>query len=145
MAVIKSTVKMDGRVIRSSQQCMVYARDEVYGKLDDDQEHAVGLYFNGALELIKHKVISSGHQDQTALDPKIVFRIALLCGASRVVIIHNHNSVRPPRPSDDDIESTKRMVECGELMCVEVADHIIISRGGWFSFRNNDKARRLWA
>ncbi len=97
------------------------------------------MYLNGALELIKHKVVSSGHQDHTAFDPKIVFRHALLCGSTRIVLFHNHNIISPPVPSQADKECTKLLVEGGKLLNIEVVDHIILSRGGWYSFRNNNR------
>ena len=147
--VIKNIVNMSGEsfgeVFRSSRECMEYARDKIYNKLDDDQEHGVCMYFNGGNEFIKYKVVSSGHQDSTAFDPKIVFRHALLCGASKFVMFHNHNIRGRPYPSEDDIKTTKRIIDGGIILCIEVVDHIIISKGGWFSFRNNDKKRRFFS
>ena len=81
--------EMDGTKMTDVKQVIDYVRD-IYNGLDDDQEHGVCIYLNSILELIKHKVVSSGHQNETALDPKIVFRNALLCGASRIIIFHNH-------------------------------------------------------
>ncbi len=141
MTVIKkSMVAMDGRVIKSAVECVKYAR-EIYADLDDDQEHAVCMYFNGGLELMKHKVVSSGGQDSTPLDPKIIFRHALLCGASKLVLFHNHNVNSPPVPSKDDIECTNRLIKGGELLDIDIVDHIVLSRGGWYSFSNNKKLK----
>lgn len=138
MVIKKSMLKMDGRILDTAKKSIGYAR-EIYEELDDDQEHGVALYLNGALELIKYKVISSGHQDMTAFDPKIIFRHALLCGAARIILFHNHNIMSPPVPSQEDRDCTKTLVEGGKLLNIEVIDHIIISRGGWYSFRNNGK------
>lgn len=139
MGVIKkSMLKMDGRILDTAKKSVKYAR-EVYEELDDDQEHGLALYLNGNLELIKHKVVSSGHQDSTAFDPKIIFRHALLCGSNRIVLFHNHNIVSAPRPSQDDKDCTVVLVEGGKLLNIEITDHIILSRGGWYSFRNNGK------
>ncbi len=141
MTVIKrNMVKMDGRIINNAVDCVEVARG-VYEELDDDQEHAVCLYFNSGLELIKHKVVSSGHQDATPLDPKVIFRHALLCGATRLVLFHNHNVNAPPKPSNDDIKCTARLIKGGELLGVDIIDHIVLSRGGWYSFRNNGKLK----
>lgn len=140
MVIKKSMVKMDGRVLNGARKSVEYART-VYEELDDDQEHGLVLYLNGGLELIKHKVVSSGHQDSTAFDPKIVFRHALLCGAARIILFHNHNVNAPPRPSDEDRKCTNTLVEGGKLLNIEVLDHIILSRGGWYSFRKNNGIR----
>ena len=141
--VIKNTANMSGKILDTAKLCMWHGR-EIYKELDDDQEHGMVLYFNGGMELIKHKVVSSGHQDETALDPKIIFRHALLCGGCRIVIFHNHNVMAPPKPSDNDIEATKTLISGGKILCIDVLDHIILSKGGWFSFRNNDKRRGLF-
>lgn len=140
MVIKKSMVKMDGRIMNTARKSIKYARG-VYEELDDDQEHGLVLYLNGGLELIKHKVVSSGHQDSTALDPKIVFRHALLCGAVRIILFHNHNINAPPSPSQEDKDVTKVLVEGGKILNIQVIDHIIVSRGGWYSFRNNGKIK----
>ncbi len=141
MIIKKDYSKMNGTVINNINQLLGYTRD-IYDELDDDQEHGVCIYLNGVLELIKHKVVSSGHQNETAFDPKIIFRNALLCGASRIVIFHNHCINSPPKPSKPDIDVTKVLIDCGVLLGIEVIDHVILSRGGWYSFRNNDTKRR---
>lgn len=140
MVIKKSMLNMDGRILDRTEKAIKYART-IYEELDDDQEHGVVLYLNDGLELIKHKVVSSGHQNSTALDPKIVFRHALLCGACRVILFHNHNVNSPPRPSKDDKDTTIILVEGGKILNIEVIDHIIISRGGWYSFRRNNKIK----
>ena len=141
MVIKKNIAAMDGTRMTTVKQVVDYARD-VYGGLDDDQEHGMCMYLNGILELIKHKVVSSGHQNETALDPKIVFRNALLCGASRIIIFHNHEINAKPTPSKPDIEVTKILIDGGMLLGIEVIDHIILSRNDWYSFRNNDKERK---
>lgn len=140
MVIKKNLSAMNGTQINNVKQIIDYARD-IYLTLDDDQEHGVCIYLNSILELIKHKVVSSGHQNETAFDPKIIFRHALLCGASRIIIFHNHEISAPPQPSKPDIDVTKVLIDGGMLLGIEIIDHIILSRGGWYSFRNNDKKR----
>lgn len=140
MVIKKSMLKMDGRILDTAKRSIGYTRT-IYDELDDDQEHGVVLYLNGGLELIKHKVISSGHQDSTAFDPKVIFRHALLCGSTRIILFHNHNIISPPKPSKEDRDITVVLVEGGKLLNIEVVDHIILSRGGWYSFRNNGKIK----
>ncbi len=134
----KDMSKMDGRMLNDAKKSMEYARI-VYEELDDDQEHGVALYLNGGFELIKYKVISSGYQDATSFDPKIIFRHALLCGAAKIVLFHNHNVNAPPRPSKEDKSCTDTLVKGGKILNIHVVDHIILARGGWYSFKNNNK------
>lgn len=138
MVIKKSMVKMDGRILNTSKKSIKYARI-IYEELDDDQEHGVALYLNGGFELIKHKVVSSGTQDSTSLSPEIIFRHALLCGSNKIILFHNHNVISPPRPSKADKDCTLMLVSGGKLLNIEIIDHIILSKGGWYSFRNNGK------
>lgn len=140
MVIKKSMLKMDGRILDKTEKAVKYAR-EIYKELDDDQEHGVVLYLNGGLELIKHKVVSSGSQDVTILNPGIIFRHALLCGSNRIILFHNHNINSPPKPSADDIKCTSMLVEGGKILNIEVIDHVIVSRGGWYSFRRNKRIK----
>ena len=59
-----------------------------------------------------------------------------LCGASSFMLIHNHPSGECT-PSNEDIQITKRLEECGKLMNIELIDHIIIG-DGYFSFKENE-------
>lgn len=68
------------------------------------------------------------------MDNRIIFRNALLFGATAILLSHNHPS-GDYTPSKEDISVTKNCVEIGKLLDIQVLDHIIISQMGWFSFR----------
>src|SRR5690606_4485051 len=82
--------------------------DTIYSTLDDDQEHLVLLIMNAAHELAGYKVIASGGQDHIHIDPRIVFRNALLLGAAKIMLAHNHPTGKT-EPSRSDIEMTKKI------------------------------------
>ena len=87
----------------------------------------------------KHRVIafhevSRGTLDSTLVHPREVFKAALLANAAAIVLTHNHPS-GDPTPSPDDYQLTRRLVDAGKLIGVEVLDHIIVGDGRYFSFR----------
>ncbi|MCP4460282.1 MAG: DNA repair protein RadC [Cytophagales bacterium] len=84
-------------------------------------------------ELIKKIRISSGGVAGTVADTKIIFNHAIAELASSVILIHNHPSGEL-RPSRDDVNFTKQIVEAGRLMDIGVIDHLIYTDGGYYSF-----------
>jgi DNA repair protein RadC len=87
----------------------------------------------------KHRVLSyyeahRGGINETVVDPRAVFRAALLVGAAAIIVAHNHPS-GDPAPSPDDRELTQRLHAAGTLIGCEVIDHVIVAEGRYYSFR----------
>ena len=80
--------------------------------------------------------ISMGGVSGTYVDPKVVFAVALKGNASGIILAHNHPS-GSVRPSEADIKLTKRLVECGKLLDINVWDHIILSEESYYSFADD--------
>jgi|GEM_PF-647932 len=106
----------------------------IFTTLDDHQEHMVMLVMNQANKITGYKIISSGGQISTVVDPKVVFRSALLLGARSILLAHNHPS-GDPTPSREDLALTVQMVAAGSLMDVTVQDHIIYTPSRFTSIR----------
>jgi DNA repair protein RadC len=88
--------------------------------------------------LIRTTVLSIGTSDGTPAQPREVFREALLASAVNVVVFHNHPS-GDPVPSAEDVTVTRRMVQVGEVMGIEVMDHIILGAGRFYSFKQGNR------
>jgi DNA repair protein RadC len=73
-----------------------------------------------------------GGLDQTVVEPRDVFREAAIVSASAVVLFHNHPS-GDPTPSSDDLRLTDRLIRAGEIMGIEVLDHLILSEQHYYS------------
>jgi DNA repair protein RadC len=69
--------------------------------------------------------IAKGQRDEVALQPNLVFELALKEGAKAIIVAHNHPS-GDPIPSDGDIEMTRKLIDAGHLMNVPLLDHLII-------------------
>ena len=86
--------------------------------------------------VIAHRVVSSGTANQSLVHGRDVFRFAVLKEASRVLIAHCHPS-GSCAPSQEDVALTRRLVEIGKLVGIEVVDHIIIGDASFHSMRSD--------
>ena len=91
------------------------------------------ILLNKANRLIDKKVISSGGMSATVVDPKIIFRVALENRACSIILGHNHPSGNT-KPSESDIQLTKKLKEAGKNLEISVLDHIIIAGSSFYSF-----------
>ncbi|CAN5479815.1 MAG: DNA repair protein RadC [Acidobacteria bacterium] len=90
--------------------------------------------------VLRTAVLSIGTLDASIVHPREVFREAAMAGAGRIVLFHNHPS-GDPRPSDDDVRLTARMVAAGMLMGIDVIDHVILADVRYYSFREEGTFR----
>lgn len=84
--------------------------------------------------------VAHGGCSMAAAGMREIFIRALLCGAAGIVVVHNHPS-GVPEPSDADISYTKKVQAAAELMGIAFCDHVIIGRGSYYSFIENDRMR----
>jgi len=80
---------------------------------------------NTRKRLIRVDVISQGTLDTILVHPREVFRAAIVANAAGIVLVHNHPS-GDPTPSEADIKVTRDLIRAGQLLKIEVVDHIII-------------------
>jgi len=92
------------------------------------------LMLDAKNRLIRAELISVGTVSASLAHPREVFRAATVASASSIAVFHNHPS-GDPRPSDDDLALTRQLVGAGDVMGIQVVDHIILGDGRWFSFR----------
>lgn len=93
------------------------------------------LYLDTRNKLISD-VVSVGTLNASLVHPREVFDKAVLNHSSHIILAHNHPS-GDPAPSDDDIITTKRMIEAGKILGITVADHIIVSTNNYYSLKQH--------
>ena len=92
------------------------------------------LLLNTRKRLIRVEEISEGTLDTLLVHPREVFRAAIVANAAGIVLVHNHPS-GDPAPSEADIKVTRDLIRAGQLLKIEVLDHIVIGRPGFQSLR----------
>ena len=112
----------DRYVIRSPHDGVKFVVDDMRYL---SQEHFICLYLNTKNQVIHRKTVFIVSLNASIVHPREVFKEALKRSAASLICFHNHPS-GDPSPSQEDIEVTKRLVECGLLIGIEVLDHIII-------------------
>lgn len=97
-----------------------------------DRERCVAVLLDTKHRLLELVTVSVGSVDHTFMGPREVFRDALVANASALVLAHNHPS-GDPEPSRDDELVTRRLVSAGELVGVDVLDHLVVGGDRWIS------------
>ncbi|CAN5129096.1 DNA repair protein RadC [soil metagenome] len=98
------------------------------------KEHFVALYLNARNHLIHQEIISVGTLTASIVHPREVFEPAIRVCAGSILIAHNHPS-GDTSPSDPDIRITKQLIAAGELLNIEVVDHIIVAEKDYISLK----------
>ena len=112
----------DKPVVKTPEDVAGLVRGRLKGK---KKEYFLVLLLDTRNQLIKVSEISVGSLDSSIVHPREVFKEAISASAASVIFAHNHPS-GDPTASEDDIGLTKRLVEAGEIMGIDVLDHIII-------------------
>ena len=97
-------------------------------------EHFQVLLLNTRRKLIRVEQVSQGTLDSLLVHPREVFKLAIAANAAAIVLVHNHPS-GDPTPSEADIKVTRDLIRAGQLLKIEVLDHVILGR------RTQERAR----
>lgn len=98
------------------------------------KEHFVCLFLNTKNQVITQETLSVGTLNASLVHPREVFRAAIKCSSASIICVHNHPS-GDPSPSPEDVALTKRLAEAGELVGIDVLDHIVIGDGRYVSLK----------
>lgn len=94
---------------------------------DPMKEHLVVFLLNTRRKIIVWNFVSVGTTNQVLIDASGVFRAAIVCGATAIIMAHNHPS-GDSTPSDADVKITREMIRAGNLLRIEVLDHVIMGQ-----------------
>jgi DNA repair protein RadC len=97
-------------------------------------ESLVVLILNTRRRCVAHVKVSTGTLDTLLVHPREVFRAAIVANAAALVIMHNHPSGEP-QPSEADIKVTRDLMRAGQVLKIEVLDHVIMGAGEHKSLR----------
>ena len=127
--------QVDENVVVNSVSDLVPLLVEFYN--NSSVENFVVIALGGGKQVISIRTITVGTVNRTLVHPREVFRYAILENAESIIISHNHPSGFVS-PSSDDINITKILKEASEIIGITLLDHVIIGKGNYFSFLEND-------
>ena len=99
---------------------------------DRDREEFIVCLLDTASTLIALSTVSVGGLSASIVEPRQVFKVAVLSNAAALILAHNHPSGNP-EPSREDLRITRQLVEAGKLMGIPIHDHLIIVDAGYVS------------
>jgi DNA repair protein RadC len=118
-------------VVKSPEDVAAVVKGQLKGK---KKEHFLVLCLDTRNRLINCRSVSIGSLDTSIVHPREVFKEAVSASAASVIFVHNHPS-GDPEPSKEDVELTKRLVKAGEIIGIDVLDHIIICDKSYLSLK----------
>lgn len=98
------------------------------------KEHLIIVSLDNRGKIISVDTISVGTLNSNLVHPREVFEVSIKRHAAQIVLCHNHPS-NALIPSDDDIKVTKELIAAGNILGIEIVDHLIITNSGFFSFK----------
>ncbi|WP_169082747.1 RadC family protein [Paenibacillus sp. PL91] len=98
------------------------------------KEHFVCLFLNTKNHIIARETLSVGTLNASLVHPREVFRAAIQRSSASIICVHNHPS-GDPTPSPEDIALTERLAEAGQLVGIELLDHLVIGDGRFVSLK----------
>jgi DNA repair protein RadC len=131
---IAKRVFKKGMSIRPTISCPAETLPFLTEIREKSKEHFLCLYLDARNQVIHKEIISIGTLSASIVHPREVYVQAISHHAASVILAHNHPSGNPS-PSKDDIELTRRLSKAGEIIGIEVIDHIIISATAFISLK----------
>lgn len=103
-----------------------------------DREHLIVLLLDTKNHVIGINTVSVGDLSSSIAHPREVFKPAILAGAAAIILAHNHPS-GDPAPSSEDVAVTRRLMEAGKILGIELLDHVVIGQGVFVSLKERGK------
>ncbi|MCS7231954.1 MAG: DNA repair protein RadC [Elusimicrobiota bacterium] len=137
---IVAAFELGKRFLREKKTYLYLTPKDVYERLSAyrtaKKEHFFVFYLDTKNQEIHCELISVGILNASLVHPREVFEPAIKHLAAQIIIAHNHPS-GSLEPSEEDIQLTKRLIKAAEILGIELIDHIIISKEGYYSFKQN--------
>lgn len=96
------------------------------------KEEIRGLYLNSRQKLIHTETLTIGGLNSNSIEPREIFQPAIELSALAIILVHNHPSGEST-PSEDDISFTKRIIQAGKILGIQILDHVVVSKSGFAS------------
>lgn len=128
------------RILKDKKVMLLLSAQDVWERCADlrtlKKEHFVVFYLNARSQEIQREVVSIGTLTQSIVHPREVFEGAVIHAAAQVLVAHNHPS-GDATPSPHDAEVTRRLCDAGTLLGIELVDHVVVAKDGYYSMREH--------
>jgi len=127
---------LDQQLCETPEQAVAYWRTHVkqHPYFNSECECLVVLILNTRRRIKGHYLVSTGTMDTLLVHPREVFRLAVIASASAIIVAHNHPS-GDPTPSEADIIVTRDLIRAGQILKIEVLDHVVVGEPNHTSLR----------
>lgn len=137
---IVACIELGKRILKGKKAVFVMSPKEIFRELKDirnnKKEYFVIFYLDVRNQIIRKEIISIGTLNASIVHPREVFEPAVRNLAAQIILSHNHPS-GDPQPSSEDLELTKKLVESGRLLGIEIIDHVVVCEDEYFSMKEN--------
>ncbi len=138
---IVACFELGKRLLKDKKATMVLSPKDIWEELKDlrdhKKEHFVVFYLDTRNQEIQREIISVGSLNASLVHPREVFEPAVRNLAAQIIVSHNHPSGNP-EPSKEDLEITRKLVESGRILGIEVIDHIVVSEESYYSLASKE-------
>ncbi|MBI5222360.1 MAG: DNA repair protein RadC [Candidatus Magasanikbacteria bacterium] len=123
---------------KTEKEIFIHSSEDTVKELshirENKKENFIALYLDARNRLIYKETVSVGTLNSSIVHPREVFEPAIRHFAAQIILAHNHPS-GDPEPSEDDLVITRRLIEAGKIMGVEITDHVIVGKNSFISFK----------
>lgn len=138
---IISFIELGRRLLKNKKAELIMSPKDVWEKMEDlrdsKKKYFVIFFLDSRNQIIKREIISVGTLNSSLVHPREVFEPAIRYSTSQIIISHNHPSGLL-KPSEEDLSMTKRLLEAGKILGIDVLDHIIVCKDEYKSLREGN-------
>ena len=138
---IVACFELGRRLLKDKQVALILSPRSVWEKMEDvrssKKEHFAVFFLDTQNQIIKREIISVGTLNASLIHPREVFEPAVKHVCAHVLLAHNHPS-GSLEPSDQDLAVTRRLIDAGRIMGIEIIDHVIVTSTGYSSFKEKN-------
>lgn len=137
-AEIIACIELGKRLVKDKQLLTAVSPRAIFDSLKDirllKKEHFIAIYLDTSNQEIAREIVSIGTLNASLVHPREVFEPAVRNLAASIILVHNHPSGES-KPSREDLLITKKLADSGNLLDINILDHIIITKTGYTSFK----------
>jgi DNA repair protein RadC len=135
VCLVRENTQDDPIFIKDADQAYDLVKEELSSA---DREIFLSILLTSNLQLIGVEPVATGGLNQCAVSPADTFKSAIVGNAGSIIVCHNHPA-GSLTPSESDIKLTELLTKCGDMFGIQVADHLIIGAGGYYSIKYNQR------